>query len=128
MKKFVITGAPNAGKTTIVDELSKKGYAFLSETSRILIDTQKIFPWDNQELFCEEFRKLQIMREAKLEGDIIFLDQSLVDPLAYAAIDECSINPSIYDDIRKAKYENDVFFLEMLSDYSMDQERLDTRE
>ncbi|PIS15984.1 hypothetical protein COT62_00785 [Candidatus Roizmanbacteria bacterium CG09_land_8_20_14_0_10_41_9] len=43
MKKnnwYVITGAPSAGKTTLLKELEKKGYTVIYEAARIIIDRE----------------------------------------------------------------------------------------
>ncbi len=124
--KYVITGGPNAGKTSVIDLLSREGYPVLSETSRIVIEVKGIMPWDNQELFCEEFRKMQIAREKKLMGKVSFLDRSLVDPVAYAELDGCRINPLIYENIEQAGYERDVFLFEMLPEYQTDSQRMES--
>ena len=129
MKKYVITGGPNSGKTSIVGLLAEVGFSVLHETSRMVIETKKIMPWDNQELFCEEFLKMQLSREAELSGDAaVFLDRSLVDPVAYAELAGCRIRQTVADDIVRARYERTVFFFEMLPSYCTDTQRGESHE
>jgi predicted ATPase len=128
MRKFIITGGPNSGKSSLIDLLSKRGYCVLTESSRVIIEEMHIFPWDNQAVFCEVFRNVQIKRESELTGDTISLDRSLVDPIAYAEVAGVEINKAIHKDIEDAKYERRVFFLEMLPNYITDDQRKDTPE
>lgn len=125
-KKYILTGGPNSGKSSITDLLAKLGFCVLEESSRLLIQTKLLYPWDNQEVFCEAFRQLQIKMESGLTGEIAFLDRSLIDPIANAEVAKCNINRQIYYNIENANYERDVFFFEMLPNYTIDPERRDT--
>lgn len=126
MRKYVITGGPCSGKTEIIKALAERGFAVLEESSRIVMETHGILPWDNQELFCERFLRTQISRESGLIGDIVFLDRSLIDQIAYAEIADCRLSPSLYADIEAAKYDRVVFFCEMIPQYCTDSQRRET--
>jgi predicted ATPase len=128
MRKFVITGGPNSGKSSTLELLNGRGYPVLSESSRIIIEQMKIFPWDDQELFCEVFRNEQMRREQELKGSTVFLDRSLVDPVAYAEVAGVKINQDFYKNIEEAKYEPNIFLLEMLPCYETDELRKDSPE
>jgi predicted ATPase len=138
MKKYVISGGPNSGKTALLLELEQKGFAVLPETSRIVISQEQrkeqenpnykvIFPWDNQEKFCKLFHQVQLKREKTLTGDIVFLDRSLVDPIAFAEIDGVKIDELVYEDIREANY-NKIFIPDMLPGYKTDEQRKESPE
>ncbi len=126
IKKYILTGGPNSGKSSLIELISKRGQLVLEESSRMLIQAENIFPWDNQEIFCEACRQLQVKRERGLVGNVAFLDRSLVDPIAFAEVAQCPISDSIYQDINNANYEQDVFFLQMLPEYRTDAQRKDS--
>ena len=129
MKKFIITGGPNSGKSTVLNLLAEIGFGTLEESSKILIETKKIMPWDNQQLFCEEFLKLQIEREKNIQGNIVFLDRSLVDPIAYAEISQSPIEMNAFEiSIAEANYDRDVFLFQLLPLYRNETHRADTEE
>jgi predicted ATPase len=87
--KFVITGGPCSGKTTVIKALQKKGYNVISETAKMLIEKEsagknKIFPWTNPEAFQKRIFSIQLKKEKKLlKQKIYFLDRSLIDNIAY---------------------------------------------
>jgi predicted ATPase len=128
MRKLIITGGPNAGKSTIIDLLSASGYPVLRESSRLIIEEMGIFPWDDQTLFCEVFRQVQVKRERELNSSLTFLDRSLIDPVAYAEVAGVMLNEDYYRNIEEAMYERKVFFLEMLPHYVTDKQRKDSPE
>ena len=59
MEKYVITGAPGTGKTTIIEHLKKIGYSCKEEISRKIISEQiakngEALPWINLNLFSKK--------------------------------------------------------------------------
>lgn len=62
---YILTGAPGTGKSTVLEELKKRGIRVLTEPAReILIHQLKIdglaLPAKNPKLFVEEMLKLSI--------------------------------------------------------------------
>ena len=52
-QKYIITGAPGTGKTSIINELKKRGFNCIDEISRDIIaeqniNNQKSLTWKNQ--------------------------------------------------------------------------------
>ena len=63
--KYIITGAPSSGKTSIVNELVSRGFNCIHENSREVISQQlliggKILPWENQIEFENKITGLRI--------------------------------------------------------------------
>ena len=65
MKKYVITGGPGIGKTTVIEILSSRGYEIVPEAARIIIEEEQIndsdaLPWKNlkkfQNLVAQKFK------------------------------------------------------------------------
>ena len=109
----MITGGPGTGKSTIINELIKRGHTCLEEISRqVILDAKKngidqLF-LTNPLLFSElllKGRYHQYLESKKLKTDIVFFDRGIPDVLAYmdfigdkypeSFIDTCKA--SIYD-------------------------------
>jgi predicted ATPase len=88
-KRFIISGGPGFGKTSIISALEKRGYICFHEISRGIIKEQleqngDILPWKNLEAFSKiviDKRNLQF-EEAK-QYSISFFDRGIPDAIAY---------------------------------------------
>ena len=83
IQKYIISGAPGTGKTTIINALKKKDYYCAEEISRELIAEQisiggSILPWKDQ---IANRRYKQYLDSP--ENCICFFDRSSVDCIAY---------------------------------------------
>lgn len=139
MKKYIITGGPHSGKSSVLKLLEKQGIQVMHETARLIIleDQEKkkldpsyhhLYPWEDQSIFCRRCHERQLEREKELTGDMAILDRSIIDNLAYAAVEKIELAPKIYKDIENAGYEKKVFFLELLPSYKTDRQRKDSEE
>ena len=131
MKKYIITGGPHSGKSRVIKMLEKKGINVMHETGRLIIqeDQEKkkqdpsfiqLYPWDDQLIFCRRCHERQVEREKQLPhgpDNTVILDRSIIDNLAYAAVEKIDLGRKIYEDIEKAGYEKKVFFFELLNGY-----------
>ena len=90
-KKIVITGGPGTGKSSIINELKRRGHICFDEISRqVTLDARKK---GIEQLFLTEpllFSKLllegrtkQFNEASKHKNDTVFLDRGLPDVLAY---------------------------------------------
>ena len=91
IKKIVITGGPGTGKSTLINELIKKGYTCLEEISRqVTLDAKKegidqLF-LTNPLLFSElllKGRQKQFVEADVFVNKTIFFDRGIPDVLAY---------------------------------------------
>ena len=126
MTKYIFTGGPGVGKTTLLERLAEKGYEVVPEAARPVIKEQQekqhpILPWTNFQKFEEIVLERQLEYEQAMPG-ADFLDRSLIDHLAYALTGGAKLRSDIYDLIKKANYTR-VFFLEQLPDYCQDDQR-----
>lgn len=139
MKKYIITGGPYSGKSSVLNLLERQGIQVLHETARLIIqeDQEKkkldpsynqLYPWDDQSIFCRRCHERQLKREKELSGDLVILDRSIIDNLAYAAVEKIELDPKIYKDIHESGYEKKVFYFELLSSYKTDSQRKDSEE
>ena len=90
-KKIVITGGPGTGKSSIINELIKRGYACFEEVSRqITLDARKdgieqLFltkPLLFSELLLKS-RKQQFIEANESDNEFVFLDRGIPDIVAY---------------------------------------------
>ena len=86
----VITGAPCAGKTAVIRELERRGYAVVHEVARTYIDAQINKGRDLRQIkadlpaFEGYILKTKARIEAGLDPDtIVFLDRAVPDSIAY---------------------------------------------
>lgn len=134
MEKYILTGGPGVGKTTILNELGKAGEITLSEAAReIIAEEQKkengILPWTD----LAEFQRLTVQRQVHKEKSMgdwhtrIFQDRSLADTIAYAEEGRVKVPGGLYESIEQAGYTR-IFYLEQLPFYRQDEERKENSE
>jgi predicted ATPase len=122
--KFVITGGPCSGKTSIILAIEQMvlnnpgKYHIMHETAEDLIKYYKSkghkHPYKEIPTFQVEIARVQEQRERILsylpEDTIIFFDRSIADTLAYETNPDYS--KEILDAVKRAGYEKIVFFAE----------------
>jgi Predicted ATPase len=86
---YVITAGPSAGKSSVIRELSSRGYKTLPEAARILFD-QTISEGGSPEQkrqeddFHKQVESIDRRMERNIsENEIVFMDRSLADNIAY---------------------------------------------
>lgn len=119
MKRYVLTGTPGAGKTTVIEELRALGHPVVAEAATDLIARRQAAgegePWSAPE-FVDDVLRLQRDREEQARGvDVCFFDRSPVCTLALSRFlgrpDSASLTAEIERIRRAGTYERTVFFL-----------------
>lgn len=88
-RKYVLTGGPGCGKSTLAKGLEKEGFDVVPEMARAVIDYQlsvdgDALPWKNRNKFQEAVIIGQALQEQSLpEEKPIVLDRAMPDNLAY---------------------------------------------
>lgn len=122
MKRYILTGTPGCGKTSIIHALADKGHQVIHEAATDVIaveqDNGNAEPWMNTS-FIDEIVKLQCQRQKQLENDISeiqFFDRSPVCTYALAMYLGYQPSLALMEEIDRVKtiYENKVFFVENL--------------
>lgn len=87
MRRYILTGAPGAGKTVLLRALERAGCAVVEEAATDVIALRQAEgvaePWTNP-AFIDAIVDLQRARQARAVGDIVFFDRSPVCALALA--------------------------------------------
>lgn len=134
-KHFIITGAPSTGKSSVVNELIKRGYVCHDEIARqVIIENQgknnNLLPWVDMLAFSDEvFRRMEELNNSLPINELCFLDRSMVDLIGYMDFGG-GVAPLTYaEGAKKANYSPDVFYLPFWAQiFANDEQRLESTE
>jgi len=129
---IVITGAPSSGKTTVLDELAKKGYHTEPETARLFIESEMAKGRPLEDIKADALHlqigilKTKIDRETRLNPEeLVLFDRGIPDTIAYCEL--CHLSTKIVlQDCYHFKYKY-VFHFDRLP-LIKDGTRIDTEE
>jgi predicted ATPase len=124
MRRFVITGAPGAGKTAIVRQLELDGFSVVEEAATDVIATAHASgteePWRNPS-FIDVIARLQRDRQIRAShqpDDVQFHDRCAVCTAALAVYLGYPLSPFLAGELerlkREALYQERVFFIRHL--------------
>jgi len=124
MKRFIITGAPGAGKTAVIRHLELEGFSVVEEAATDIIAAAQARgtaePWKDPS-FIDAIARLQREREIRgsyLPGGIQFHDRSVVCTAALAVYLGYPFSPFLTSELERIKnqavYQPLVFFLRNL--------------
>lgn len=133
-KWFVITGGPSVGKTTLLNELERLGYATLPEAARTVIDEGIADGLTIDEIRADEFafqdavlqRKILIEHQLSPK-QLTILDRGMHDSLAYLRSQHGTPNQTLLNACANSTYQK-VFLLEPLDTYTIDYARTESPE
>ncbi len=129
--RFVITGGPGAGKTTVLRELETRGFHTVPEVARQLIQEQvrdggAALPWADRALFTRRMleRSIQSYQEHTPSLIPIFFDRGIPDTLGYARLIGLRDDQFIRSACDQYRYESMVFLAPAWKEiYETDSER-----
>ena len=135
VKRIVITGGPGTGKSTVINELIRRGYAAMPEVSREVIREAKeqgidqLFLTDPL-LFSRKLiqgRERQYVEAEKLDKNPVFFDRGIPDVPAYMRYSKTPVPEAFMELSRKYRYNNPVFIMPPWEDiYVNDFERYES--
>ncbi len=134
-KRIVITGGPGSGKTTVIDELHRRGYAVMPEVSREIIREAKAQGID--QLFLEdpllfsekliEGRVRQFHEAAETGEPVVFFDRGIPDVPAYLRYSKTPVPEKFMEITRQYVYDQPVFIMPPWEEiYTTDYERYES--
>ena len=129
-QKYIISGAPGTGKTTIINALKKKDHYCAEEISRELIAEQisiggNILAWKDQIAFENKIahRRYKQFLDSP-ENCICFFDRSSVDCIAYLNNNKLESTSQINQIIKNCIFNKTVFYTPIWEEiYKNDSER-----
>lgn len=125
MKLYILTGAPSAGKSTIIHDLKSKNYDVVHEAATDVIKAEhengNWEPWTQKQAFINKVVDLQKQRQQQALStnfNIVFFDRSPICTFALCLFLKLKPPPNLtceIDRVVKNKiYQNKVFFIENL--------------
>ncbi len=135
-QKIVLIGAPGTGKTTVLNELSKRKYFCMSEISRKIIlkfqkkGIDKIFLRDPL-MFSKlllKGRKNQYLMSNNYKNKPVFFDRGIPDIQAYLDYFKANYPPTFLEKSKKYKYDKIFYFPPWEEIYKTDNERYESFE
>ncbi len=124
MRRFIMTGAPGSGKTTILRALEKLGYAVVEEAATDAIAAHHALgnrePWEDR-LFIDEIVRLQAHRQhgrVRHGATVQVHDRSVVCTLALARWMDYPVTAELREAVAQATedglFDRRVFFVRPL--------------
>ena len=124
MKRYILTGTPGSGKTSILHELKRQGYSVVEEAATDVIAREQGLgnpePWLQPD-FIDIIVHLQKQRQfeaSTLPDELQWYDRSPICTLALSRYLGYAASPSLLEEIerieREAIYQRRVFYIEHL--------------
>jgi len=114
LKQYIITGGPGSGKTSLIEELRKRGYRCFDEVSRKLIQEQQatngdMLPWKDLPAFADLNLMGMIKDYEQANAEICFYDRGIPDIPAYFNFRNLHVDQKVYTAMECFRYETKVF-------------------
>jgi predicted ATPase len=124
MQRYILTGAPGAGKTVILRRLELYGFAVVEEAATdliALVTARGVVEHWREPNFIDDVLALQIERQRRADGwpaaKVVF-DRSPICTLALARFAGREVSPALAQELarieRERLYERRVFFIQGL--------------
>lgn len=116
-QRFIITGGPCSGKTSLIEQLAIKGHSTFSEAARKVIQQElrknsDALPWENNIAFSELVIHQQKKDHQNAEVDLNFYDRGIPDVLGYLLYyKQRNLIPLFMEKTQQFNYEKKVFIL-----------------
>jgi predicted ATPase len=124
MKRFILTGAPGAGKTAILRQLELDGFCVVEEAATDVIALHQAQgidePWTHPSFIDEvvDLQKRRQLRASGEQGGVQFHDRSAVCTAALAAYLGCPVPEALARELERiraeATFQKRIFFIRNL--------------
>ncbi len=116
---YILTGAPCSGKTSVINELARRGFGVVHEVARAHIEMQLAAGCSLDQIRHDEaaFEQLILDKKAAIEknlppGGMIFFDRAVPDSIAYFRL--AGLDPSAPIALSRRFRYRKIFLLERL--------------
>ena len=116
MHRYIITGGPGAGKTSLLTTLQGYGYPCSGEVSRVLIMEERskgsrCLPWLDLNCFAGKALERMINSYHAAEKDLTFFDRGIPDIIAYLRVAGLPVAEKYISALHQYPYQHTVFLL-----------------
>ena len=113
---FVVTGGPGAGKSTLIEALSRRGVGSMPEAGRAIIRDQvaiggAALPWGDRALYAELMLgwELRSHHEARAMAGPVVMDRGVPDIAGYLTLIGLPVPAHVEEAARRFRYNRTVF-------------------
>lgn len=120
IRRYILTGGPGSGKSTLIQALGTKGYVCMEEVSRRLI-MEGLEPWADLPSFAEKVLQRMVYDYeateqigadgAAAQERVVFFDRGIPDIIAYLKVGGLSVGKHFEDAMQQYRYDKKVFLL-----------------
>lgn len=130
-QRFILTGGPGSGKSTLMGALAKRGYWCSTEAGRAVIQDQvriggNALPWSDQVAFAELMLCWEMRSWHEVEGltEPCFFDRGVPDVVGYLHLSKLPVPKHLESAITEFRYSQTAFIAPPWRDiYVQDDER-----
>ncbi|AVJ18528.1 ATPase [Serratia sp. MYb239] len=130
-QRIILTGGPGSGKSTLIDALTRRGYACTTESGRAIIQEQvasggNALPWEERQAFAELMlsREIRAWHSAGNTDAPYFFDRGIPDVAGYLTLCQLSVPAHLEQAIAHFRYAERVFIAPPWREiYAQDAER-----
>lgn len=132
---FVVTGGPGAGKTSLITELSRRGFHTIPESGRAIIREEMAsggdaLPWADRMAYAERMleRDLHSYIAVQARSGMAIFDRGIPDILGYLTLCNLPLPRHIAAESKAKRYNRRVFLAPYWDDiFAQDTERKQNR-
>jgi predicted ATPase len=124
LKRYVLTGAPGAGKTAVIRQLEVDGFSVVEEAATDIITLKQAQglcePWSSNSFIDEvvDLQRTRLLRSSYLPGEIQFHDRSIFCTAALsdylARPRSVALSQELERAVAKCWFQPEVFFIRSL--------------
>lgn len=115
-RRVVLSGCSGGGKSTLISEMARRGYATVPEPGRRIIAEEKgaeahALPWVDMRAFCERAIQMALSDVRQATGSLVIFDRSALDALIWFDRTGTPLGERIRQDVLNIQYDRRVYLV-----------------
>ncbi len=113
-RRIVLSGCSGGGKSTLLQEMSQRGYATIAEPGRRVVKAEQkahgsALPWIDPKAFCLKVIETAFDDMARAPDGLVLFDRSALDALIWFERTGTDLDKAVRDKIFRLEYDRHVF-------------------